>query len=299
MSSILHHHPHIAWLRFIRLRISKEWGALSISRCLASAPRDLLACPCRNSDQNCKDKEDGHDGKRKDPLEGHNLSVKLSNAKGGRQDTETETHGVVLRCVSLGLYTRSRKTYLEGEDIEETVTENRPDEDIGEDASDKTSLVRDHDSSVPIYRHKGPRQRARDGRQMDESGIHVVAEVERREVDEVDDQHNLGQDKVRADEQHHPGEVKQVIDNEVASHRACRIDCLDFGGEEVADVSELQDENDKPVLRKRQYPSHSAEMEANIPVQRGDNVVLGETRVVDIVDSPNCRAEMIVALPMA
>lgn len=81
---------------------------------------------------------------------------------------------------------------------------------------------------------------------MDESGVRIMAEVERGEVDEVEDQGGLGQDEVRADEEHHPGEMEQVVDNEVASHGACCMDCLGRGGEEVTDITKLQDENDEP-----------------------------------------------------
>jgi hypothetical protein len=56
----------------------------------------LLACPSGHGDDNGQDEEDCHDGKGKDPLEGHDLAMELSHSDGGRQDTETEAHGVVL-----------------------------------------------------------------------------------------------------------------------------------------------------------------------------------------------------------
>lgn len=81
---------------------------------------------------------------------------------------------------------------------------------------------------------------------MDEAWVGIVAEVQRCEVEEIDDQDDLGPDKVRADKQHHKGEVQQVVEDEMASDRACRIDVLDLTREEVSDVAELEDEEDEP-----------------------------------------------------
>jgi hypothetical protein len=53
---------------------------------------------------------------------------------------------------------------------------------------------------------------------VDEARVGVVAEVERREVGEVEQQHDLGPDEVRAHEEHDEGEVQQVVDDEVCMH---------------------------------------------------------------------------------
>lgn len=45
-----------------------------------------------------------------------------------------------------------------------------------------------------------------------------MAEVERRQVDEVDDQDQLSPDEVGSDEEHDKGEMEEIIENEVAAH---------------------------------------------------------------------------------
>lgn len=49
-------------------------------------------------------------------------------------------------------------------------------------------LVRHHDSSVPVDGDKGPGEGPRDGGRMDEARVRVVAEVERRQIDEVENE---------------------------------------------------------------------------------------------------------------
>lgn len=76
----------------------------------------------------------------------------------------------------------------------------------------------DHDSSVPINSNECPGQRARDDRCVDEASITRVAEVERRQVDEIENEHDLGDGEVRVDEQHDPGEMQQVVHDEVTAN---------------------------------------------------------------------------------
>lgn len=51
--------------------------------------------------------------------------------------------------------------------------------------------MRHHDGSIPVDRDKCPCQRARHSGQVDKPRVAVVAEVERSEVDKVEDQDDL------------------------------------------------------------------------------------------------------------
>lgn len=64
-----------------------------------------------------------------------------------------------------------------------------------------------HDGAVPVDGHKSPGQRARHGRGMDGAGVLVVAEVQRRQVEEVDDEDQLGPAEVGTHEEHDKGKV--------------------------------------------------------------------------------------------
>ena len=98
--------------------------------------------------------------------------------------------------------------YLVEEDEEHAVAQNGPNGNVGKDTGNQASMVRHHDGSVRVDGHKGPCQRARHSRQVDEPRIVVVAEVERGEVDKVEDQDYLRPHSVPMDEEQHPDEVK-------------------------------------------------------------------------------------------
>lgn len=51
------------------------------------------------------------------------------------------------------------------------------------------------------------------------------------------------------DEEHDPGEMEQVVGNEMASDIAGSIDCLDLRREEEAQISELESEEENPSGR--------------------------------------------------
>lgn len=52
--------------------------------------------------------------------------------------------------------------------------------------------------------------------------------------------------EVRADEKHDEGKVEQVVRDEVTPHAGGRMDMVGIAGEEVADITKLQDEKDDP-----------------------------------------------------
>jgi len=74
-----------------------------------------------------------------------------------------------------------------------------------------------------------------------------VAQVEKGEVGEVEDHDKLGPDKVRADKENDEGKLEEVIQDEVASDTGSCMDTLGFGGEQVPDVADLEQEEEDPA----------------------------------------------------
>ena len=143
----------------------------------------------------------------------------------------------MLVYLTLVLLDELEQTYLVDNNEEHSVDQDRPDEDVGKDASNKAMLGRDHDGTVPVQSNEGPGKGTRDSWHVDALGVRIMAEVQRREVEEVDDQQDLGPDEVRANEEHDPAKVKQVVEDEVATDRGGRVDRGGIAGEEVTDVA--------------------------------------------------------------
>jgi hypothetical protein len=188
------------------------------------------ACPGGNGNDDGLDEQNRHDDKGKDPLQGNDLAQELGNANGRGQDAEGETHGEVL---------------VNG-DEERAKAKNRPDENVAKDPSDQVGRVVHHDGAVPVNGNECPGQRRRHGGRMDESRVRVVAEVERGQVDKVEDEHDLGPEEVGADKEHDPSKVEKVVDDEVAPNAGRGVDMLGALGEEVGDVAELEDKERNP-----------------------------------------------------
>lgn len=74
-----------------------------------------------------------------------------------------------------------------------------------------------------------------------------MSEVQGRQVEEVEDEHQLGPHKVTAAEQQNPAHMKQVVDDEVATDSAGGIDMVGIAREEVADVGDLEEEETEPT----------------------------------------------------
>lgn len=72
----------------------------------------------------------------------------------------------------------------------------------------------------------------------------MVAEGQRAQVEEVDDQDELGPDEVAADEEHDEGKVQQVVRDEVGPDGAGRVHLLEVAREEVHDITNLEEEQD-------------------------------------------------------
>lgn len=83
----------------------------------------------------------------------------------------------------------------------------------------------------------------------------------------------------------------------MAPDRAGRVDGLGLARKEVADVDKLEDEEEKPVERDvvsimsaSQFAccGHGNGVEGSSPIQRCDQVVLGESRVEVVILVPYC-----------
>jgi hypothetical protein len=75
---------------------------------------------------------------------------------------------------------------------------------------------------------------------MDPPRLSIVAEVKGGEVEEVDDEHDLRENKVSADEEHHKRELEQIVEDEVTTNARS---CLYVGricGEQMPHVSNLK-----------------------------------------------------------
>lgn len=73
-----------------------------------------------------------------------------------------------------------------------------------------------------------------------------MTEIQAREVDKVDDEHDFCPCKVRAHKEHDKGKVEEVIQDEMAAYAGCPGDDFLLAGEEVSHVAELEDEEDDP-----------------------------------------------------
>ena len=143
----------------------------------------------------------------------------------------------------------------------------------------------DCNGAIPVQSHKCPRQRPRYHWDMDESWVCVVAEVEGGKVEEVDNQDDFSPDVVTTDEEHDERELEEVIDYEMASNTGSCIDIVGVGGEEVPDISNLQDEENDPWGLGQQESAIDCSMD--IPVNRGNDFILGERSWVRSVYPPD------------
>ena len=84
---------------------------------------------------------------------------------------------------------------------------------------------------------------------MDESSVCVVTEVCRREVEEVDHQEKLSPEEVGAHEEHDESEVQEVVENKVASNTCRSLNMCVILGEEVGNVTKLEEVETNPGSR--------------------------------------------------
>lgn len=108
--------------------------------------------------------------------------------------------------------------------------------------------MRHRDGAIPVDGHESPCQGSGDDGGVDEARIGVVAEGKGGEVVEVDDQDDLSPGEVSAGEEHNEGEVKEIVQDKVRAYSGGSVDLLEVTGEEVENITDLQDEQDHADL---------------------------------------------------
>lgn len=212
------------WIIDRDILLGEERGAFLVGG-FSMSPGELSSRPSWDGNDQSEDEKNSHDNKGKDPLEGDNLMGELRNTKRGREHTEGEANGVI----------------FVNKDEKESVDENGPNKDVAKDAGYQVIRVWDHESTIPVDCDKSPCQRTGSYRSVDEARIRVVAEVERREIEEVENENNLGPVEMRSDKEHDKGEVKQIVCDEVASHAGGGMDNVGVAREEVTGIASLKD----------------------------------------------------------
>jgi hypothetical protein len=204
-------------------------------------------------------------------LEGDDLSEELSNSNGGGEHTQVETHGVI----------------LVRNDEEQTISQDGPDEDVAKDSGNERFGVGYHDGAVPVDGDKVPCERSGYDSLVDEASIGWVAEVQRCQVEEVDNDQNLGPSEVASYEEHDESEVEQVVEDEVASHGTSSVQLLDVAREEVEDVATLEDEQYNPNYSSACHVGESSSY-SRLPVYASNDLVHAEGSVIKSILGPYC-----------
>jgi hypothetical protein len=102
-------------------------------------------------------------------------------------------------------------------------------------------------SSIPVQCYKSPGQGSSNNWNVDQSRMSVVTEIQGRQVEEVDNQEHLSPVEMSSNEEHNEAELKEVVENEVASHACSGMDMVGVIREEMPHVSDLEEEESKPV----------------------------------------------------
>jgi hypothetical protein len=150
--------------------------------------------------------------------------------------------------------------------------------------------MRHHDGAIPVDGDKGPSQWHGYNRGVDESRVGVVAEVEEAQVGKVEQKNELSPGEVGADKEHDEGEVEKVVEDEVAADAGGGVHVVGVLGEEVTDVSKLEDEENDPaneLVSQQQADRH----EMHKPVDIGQGGVHGECAGVQVVLVPDAFAD--------
>ena len=102
------------------------------------------------------------------------------------------------------------------------------------------------DCTVPVKSNECPSQRSGNNWNVDESCVGIMAEVEGRQVEEIDNQNDFSPDEVSTNEEHNESEVQQVVEDEVASDTRCSENVVGILGEQVPNISDLEEEESDP-----------------------------------------------------
>jgi len=158
------------------------------------------------------------------------VGEELRDTDGSREDAEAEAHGVV----------------LVHDQEEQSIDQNAPDGNVCEDSGREGPSMH-HGSTAPVESNKVPCQWSGDNWNMDEAGSLVVGEICSREIDEIDDEKELGQPVVGANPEVDEAEEEEVVGDEVGADIGGSSHVGGIVAVEVPDVANLQDEEDEPI----------------------------------------------------
>lgn len=136
-------------------------------------------------------------------------------------------------------------TNLECDQEEQAVNQDTPNSNVRSNACWQGVCVH-HDGSIPVKSDKCPGQWPRHNWDMDKARENLVAEVERGEIEKVENQHDLSPHEVATDEKHNERELQEVVEDEVASNSGGSVDIVCVGREQMPDIANLKDEEQDP-----------------------------------------------------
>lgn len=143
-----------------KLLLLQQRLSLSVFVDNSAALEGVLADETREANQDGQDEQDGHNGECKDPLKGDDVSEELGNTQSSTENAQVEAHSVV----------------LVGDEEEETIAQDGPDHDVGQDSGRQRVSV-DGGSTNGEEQDIVESQRSRDDGNVDEPGGSGVSEV--------------------------------------------------------------------------------------------------------------------------
>lgn len=111
-----------------------------------------------------------------------------------RQNGQLESHSII----------------LESQQEEGSQDENSPDDDVGQDSCGESACMY-HRRTIPKDGHICPRQRSGHDGNVDKAWIGRMAEIQRGQIEEIDNQEDLALPKEATDPQHDETECEEVI----------------------------------------------------------------------------------------
>lgn len=127
--------------------------------------------------------------KSKDPLDSDGVCGYLAECKSERQHCELKAHCVV----------------LEDQEVESTNSQDAPDENVGNDPGGQASSI-DGSCSVPKNSDICPSQGSRDNRDVNQSWVVRVSEIQHDQVGQVKDKQHLSDPESASNPQHDKAE---------------------------------------------------------------------------------------------
>lgn len=158
-----------------------------------------------------------------------------------------------------------------------------PDEDIGDDAHSLVVGVYGN-GTAPIERYKVPGKRAAHGTDVNGAGGSAMAEIGKREVEEVDDEQELCEPVVAADKEVDEAEQQQIVGNEVRANVCRGRHVHGVAHVQGVGVGELHGEEEQPVDRGEETALRKGRRRIVLPEAVGTGATGGVKGVVEGCD---------------